>query len=264
MTSNQKLMPGEALFVRYLREQSYSGWNEHEPEFPGCPSNPDFLIATDGAECVCEVKEFTTDYKRRDLRRSRHGRASWSAKRTLQPVRDALRRAANQLKPLADGDRPLVVVLTNPHNADVDLRVREVVHAMYGDPTFQLHGDESGTVESSELFAGRNGELTNSHPHLGAVACLRWRNRADDWWDEQPGWEEQWKRQMSLGAGLPWEDPPDVPRGNYVAIDLIETQSAVQGHAVPVPDHFFNGPDDTRWSLDDDSYGPRSLRANDS
>lgn len=59
---------------------------------------------------------------------------------------------------------------------------------------------------------------------------------------------------MFLRAGLPWEHPPGTPTGGYVAADLIETEAAARGAAVAVPNDFFDGSHDTRWTLDGDSY----------
>lgn len=244
MKSNLALHAGEEMFVRYLREYGYAGWDKHEPVIVEAqPSNPDFLIQRGRTETICEVKEFRTDHMKRKLCSSPTKRASFPAKRILQPVREAIRAAGKQLRPFADGDRPLVIVLTNPHNADVQLRVERVLEAMYGDPMV--------AVNKNAPFLGKNGKLTNNnYPHLSAVVCLRKGSHADDWLGEEHGQLEQWKRRVSISAGLPWEAPPGMPTGGYVAVDTIETMSSARGDAATVPDDFFDGPHDTRWTFD--------------
>src|SRR5712691_8072551 len=83
----------------------------HEPDL-GVPKRPDYLIAKDGVEVVCEVKEFeaTAIDRLRELRQA----FTTSQSVELKPIRAQVRQAARQLKPLAGSKWPLVVVLANP------------------------------------------------------------------------------------------------------------------------------------------------------
>jgi hypothetical protein len=130
-----RLTTAEDLFARYLREQGYTGWDAREPDLRAGSANPDFLIERDGVQAVCEVKEFETRFKTADLLASDTGTASWSARRTLGPVRHSLKAAARQLKPFTDQGRALVVVLGNPNHADGDLDPYEILHPCMATPS---------------------------------------------------------------------------------------------------------------------------------
>src|SRR5450755_276458 len=128
----------EQRFETYLTDEGYEF--EHEPELRTI-KRPDYLIRRSGLEAVCEVKEFKTTAIRDHLEQM-GGTAALSARLVFGAVRGQVDAAARQLKPLADGPRPLVVVLANPHGADVNLGAEHVVHALYGNPavTFALDG----------------------------------------------------------------------------------------------------------------------------
>jgi hypothetical protein len=124
---------------------------------------------------------------------------------------------------------------------------------MYGDPIVALGNGPDGHP-NSEMAVGRNGELTNFHTYVSAVICLRWNTRANDWWQNRNP-TEAFRRQLLLGLGRPYDEPPDAPAGDYVAVDVIDTRAALTGGAVRLPDDFFNGPDDRKWSAVGDCYG---------
>lgn len=238
--------PGEELFERYLRDHGYEGAGAQHPELGAGPKRPDYRISRGGHEAVCEHKQFETMFKWAKLRASLTGSAAWTADESLGPVRNAIKTAAGQLKALRTQGRPLIVVLSNPLGADVDLDPESVLHAMYGDPVHPISLGADGPI-AGPATVGRNGQLTNSHQYISAVACLRFSTRADDWWMTQDA-NAQFRRRVRLAARKPYEEPAEAPKGDYVAVDLIDTRSALLGGAVRVPGNFFDGPDDQRWS----------------
>jgi hypothetical protein len=90
--------------------------------------------------------------------------------------------AARQLKPLASQGLPLVAILANPSGAPVDLEVRHVLAALYGNPRWVVTIDPQigGSVGEPRFELGRDGKLTTDHPYLGGVGLLRRRERALD------------------------------------------------------------------------------------
>jgi hypothetical protein len=236
----------DRLFARYLRKHGYAGWGRHEPpELHTGTSSPDFLIHRGNVSVICEVKEFTTRYKHRAATEARGKTIKWSNRRVYGTVRNSIREAASQMKPLADDARPLVVVLGNLRNADVRLEPTEVIYAMYGDPTFVFTNPSLGAGES-RLVPGRNGQLTNQHRYISAIVCLRC--------SRDQTWEQQAQRWVANLLGADRTDMAAALDRNYVALDVIDTLSAVNGEAVQVPIDMFDGPDDRRWTPHGDNY----------
>lgn len=176
---------GELLFERYLRESGHSGWREHEPDL-GINTRPDYRISKNGASAVAEVKEFDDGKLHRRLVESNRNQGFFVGDREVfGDVRNKIRAAARQLKPLEGSGIPLVVVLTNPKNIWLPLDDTDVPAAMYGMPT--VGGDydaERGEIVNMRLVPGRNGKLYGSHLYISAVArppgIRRWLRRATD------------------------------------------------------------------------------------
>jgi hypothetical protein len=120
----------EERFETYLSEHGYQF--AYEPDV-GSIERPDYLVSRDGLEAVCEVKQFETSVIG-DRLEMMGGSGSMSPKHIFGATRGQLDAAARQLKPLASDTRPLVVVLSNSLQADVDLSRRRVISAMYGNP----------------------------------------------------------------------------------------------------------------------------------
>src|SRR5256885_349453 len=94
----------EKWFERYLATAGYA-W-QYEPDL-GVPTRPDYLVSSDAGQLVAEVKEFDAP----PASSTRPGRAFvLSPKEEFGQVRRLIRRAAPQLKPLADRGWPLVAV----------------------------------------------------------------------------------------------------------------------------------------------------------
>lgn len=145
---------GELLFESYLAEHGYPE-PAYEPDL-GVPTRPDYVVTRSEAEAICEVEEFNPNSGWTPA-----GAGFRSAEDVLRPVRNKIRAAAKQLKPLADSGRPLVVVLANPGGAWVGLSPREMVWAMYGDAAFAFTADaETGeAVGLGGFVTTRNGKL---------------------------------------------------------------------------------------------------------
>jgi hypothetical protein len=249
----------ERWFERYLLEHGYEYY--YEPDL-GVPTRPDFLIRRDGVEVVCEVKGFDQPPPlERRLRGTSHA-TMVSDDEVYGPMRNAVREAARQLKPLAGSKWPLVVVLANPMGFYVHLSLDRLLEAMFGNPG--LVGDynaEEGRVEEFRYELGRDGRLRNDHPYISGVAILRERDLA---YEYEAQWHTEWKK------GRPARDPADwdqaiaeaqaaieawqaseaskhVPEGNAYLLELLTTGSP---DAVPVPDNVFDGPRDERRNVE--------------
>lgn len=252
--SRNRIPESEVWLDRYLREHGYDP-GDPEPDL-GVSKRPDRLIERRGQRVVCEIKQFE-----RGIFAGRSGRSgSLLPRDVLKPI-GAVKEAADQLRPLQDTDYPLVVVLANPKNVDVSLEVSDVVHALYGDPSsrFMIDTATGRPVGDVEFFAGRNGRLRNFHQYISAVVVLRHRTNAQDWADEgaaellegraEPRTLDEATELATqfLESSVEAEDRGDVPDGDYLYVDAIET---ISPDAVPLPDDFFDGPRDSRYAFD--------------
>jgi hypothetical protein len=178
------------------------------------------------------------------------------------PIRNQVKEAAKQLKPLAVRGIPLVVVLANPDEARVNLSVESVIAALYGNPqwTMQIDTATGAAVDEGHLELGRDGKLTNDHAYLSAVVLLRRRELALDARDKilaelRKGYdgeattvEERQKRAVAIIEEL---ERHDLPEGHYFYVEVIETLSQ---DAVPLPEAWFCGERDRRWRHNADGY----------
>jgi hypothetical protein len=247
-------MKSEEWFEQYCAEHGIE-IRAHEPDL-GVPTRPDFLVARGGIEVVCEVKEFTTTPLDQRLQ-ARDGPASFSEAQILKPVRNQVRSAAQNLKPLAGSKWPLVVILANPRRVHVELEPDRLIHALYGDLTITFDiGAEGGAVTESRWAAGRNGRLRANHAYLSAVAGLHGGELEQDWWRE---WNERRRRKSAkvdedifalararTAAREKAAQEEDIPTGTYYKLDVILNPS--EG-ATPLPADFFAGERDSVWAL---------------
>jgi hypothetical protein len=217
----------EVWFDTYLRAHGYT-W-EVEPDL-GVPKRPDRLVKRDGLSAVCEVKQFDKD----PLAWMREtGQGGWIDEH--KPVRGAVRQAADQLRPLRGRGVPLVVVLANPNGYHIDLSGEQVVFALYGDDTLVLTvwtGDgppppDFPDPHDSKRIVGRNGQIRVVGQYIGAVVMLH--RRKSDFFDVR--------------------EEADVPEDEC----WVEVIPTISEEALPLPDSFFNGPNDMRWRYDRES-----------
>lgn len=217
----------EVWFDTYLRHHGYA-WTP-EPDL-GIHKRPDRLIERDGLSAVCEVKQVDKN-PLAWMHETRTG--GWFDEN--KPVRGAVKQAANQLRPLKGRGLPLVVVLANPHGYHIELSGERVIYALYGDDSVVVKvwlGEgppPPGFLEQPEYrqVVGRNGQIRASGQYISAVAMLH--RRKSDIFDAR---EEE-----------------DVPEEEC----WVEVIPAISEEAVPLPDSFFNGPNDLRWRYDRES-----------
>jgi hypothetical protein len=185
------------------------------------------LIRRDGLAAVCEVKQFD-----KNPLAWMHETQTGGWVDEYKPVRGAVRQAADQLRPLKGHGLPLVVVLANPNGYHVELSGERVVHALYGDDTIVLNvwtGEgppppEFPGPQEYKRVVGRNGQIRVSGQYISAVVMLH--RRESDFFDLR--------------------DEADVPEDEC----WVEVIPAISEEAVPLPDSFFNGPNDLRWRCD--------------
>ncbi len=260
---------GDELFERYLREQGYDP-GLHEPSLAayGIKKRPDFLPSLGSMQIACEVEQFTAGASALERRLTSQRTVIASAKEVYGPIREHIKEAAGQLKPLQALEPPLVVVLANPEGALVDLSLNRVVAAMYGNPQFAIRIDTTigAAAGPGRLELGRDGKLTNDHPYISAVALLRRREYKMDRIDEIAAAEAPARQARDLdetsaqALGLLRRlNREKLPEGDYVYLDVIETASEC---AVRLPLDWFAGEHDSRWRLNVDDYyehvrGPR-------
>jgi hypothetical protein len=252
---------GDELFERYLVEQGYDP-GPHEPDLAarGIAKRPDFVPRCVQMQIACEVEQFAAGASALERRLSGQRTFAASPREVYGPIRNSIKEAAGQLKPLQPLKLPLVVVLANPEGAIVDLSVNNVVAALYGNPEFTMQIDPAAgsTVSGGRFELGRDGKLTNDHPYISAVALLRRREHRQDKADELAA--------ADTGQGAPRDlaeasvqalrllrrlHQAELPEGDYVYVDVIETASA---SAMPLPEGWFAGERDSRWRLSAEGY----------
>jgi hypothetical protein len=208
-----------------LRAHGYE-W-EVEPDL-GVTKRPDRFVARDGLGAVCEVKQFDKD-PLAWMRETGQGGFIDEHK----PVRGAVKQAAEQLRPLKERGLPLVVVLANPKGFHIDLSGEQVVFALYGDDTlvFRVWTGEGPPppdfpdASDYKRIVGRNGQIRVGQ-YISAVVMLHRRKAFFDFREEE-----------------------DVPEDEC----WVEVIHAISEEAVPLPDFFFNGPNDLHWRYDRES-----------
>jgi hypothetical protein len=249
----------ERWFERYLRAHGYE--YEYEPDL-GVSTRPDFLVRRGDVELVCEVKGFDQPTPLEQRLRGTRQAVMISDDEEYGPMRNAVREAARQLKPLAGSRHPLAVVLANPKGYRVSLSLERLVEAMFGNPGYVGNYDAAkGEVEEFRFELGRDGRLRNDHPYISAVAILRERSRSDEHYDE---WRTNWKKgrkpldhpttaeiivemEAEQAAWEASEASKKVADGHIYMIELMTTGSP---EAVLVPEGVFNGPRDARVDVE--------------
>lgn len=221
-------------FESYPLDHAYDP-GEHEPDLApmGVDSRrrPDFLpTSTSGERIVCEVKAFGPNRLTKRLQLLRY--FSTSGDELWTPVHDQVRAAARTLKPVQPLGLALFVVITNTDpRVFVDLSV--------------------ATVTSTLL--GRGGKLTRDHRYLSAIALLRrdTEERVERLRiiarvkETTSGWDDL-SRPQQFDLLLAALDAQTFSEGVHYWLDVIETRSPT---AIPLPDHWFAGPRDSRWLL---------------
>lgn len=251
---------GERWFERYLRDHGYK--YDYEPDL-GVGKMPDFVAERGSVRLVCEVKSFETPPALHVKLERASGPVMLSDDEVYRPMRSSVREAARQLKPLADADLPLVVVLANPLDYRIHLSMERLVEAMFGNPGWAGEFDaEKGQVEEMKFQYGRDGRLRNDHPYISAVAILR---EVDLKAEYQQAWSErrqEGRTKLTLkDDGIEavakaiqeerahWkehEKTAEIPSGVAYKIEVLTTGSP---SAAPLPENAFDGPRDRRFDV---------------
>jgi hypothetical protein len=248
-------------FEGYLRERGVEP-GDHEPDPWGLDGpRPDYLPTVEGGQIACEVKQFGRGSKL-ERRLAEQSVGVIPDTEVYGPIRNQVKEAAKQLKPLAARGIPLVVILANPEEVWVDLSVQNVIAALYGNPqwTMQIDTATGAAVDKGHLELGRDGKLTNDHAYLSAVVLLRRREYAVDARDEilaelRKGYDGEARtveeRQERAVAVIEELERHDLPDGHYFCVEVIETLSR---DAVPLSKAWFSGEQDRRWCCNADGY----------
>jgi hypothetical protein len=227
LTGTKPPTASEVWFDSYLRAHDYT-WKV-EPDL-GVVKRPDRLVKRNNLSAVCEVKQFDKD-PLAWMYETRQGGFIDEHK----PVRRAVKQAADQLRPLKGRGLPLVVVLANPNGYHIDLSGEQVVFALYGDDTLVFNVWTGTDLPPPDFpdqpeytrVVGRNGQIRVVGQYISAVVMLH--RRKSDYFDPR--------------------EEADVPEDEC----WVEVIPALSEEAVPLPDSFFNGPNDLRWQYDLDS-----------
>jgi hypothetical protein len=100
-----------------LRERGIEP-GDHEPDPWGLGGpRPDYLPAGEGGQIACEVKQFGKESKLERRLCQAVGRCD-PRRRRVRPIRNQVKEAAKQLKPLAVRGIPFIVVLANPEEPE--------------------------------------------------------------------------------------------------------------------------------------------------
>ena len=227
---------GDLMFEAYLCEQGYPE-PEHEPAL-GTTKRPDYLLKRNGQRCMCEVKEFNKDTRSTPDQPD----GTVDLKTVLKLIWSQLRQAARQLKEVADLGLPLVVVVTNPHGAWVNLGEREIG---VGDVRRSdcRGADRYGTMVRLSVSPSTRWDATANLLAITSTSAL-WRSSAND--NTHQTGSTRWASAISIfppmSAGSTSRSPMgrgEKPEGTYHQVDVFKTLSA---SAASLSDVFFDGP----------------------
>jgi hypothetical protein len=165
--------PGDLFFEDYCDLNGYL-WT-YEPRLRSSTA-PDYLIDRAGDRAVVEVKHFTVTQQLERLMAA-PGRALF-VKSTVGNLQSAVREGGEQLRPCAGLELPLVIVLTNPLDTDVDLDRDDVVSALLGRTALLVDLDHPGQEQT--VYSGENAAVLhrtaaatiNRLPHISAVVAM--------------------------------------------------------------------------------------------
>jgi len=239
---------GEERMARWLAEREYPF--EFQPSW-GVRTCPDFRVRHGSNVVAIEVETIAGWGMFRNVRFGEHG--SRPMAEALKPLREKIRAAARQLKPLAGAGIPRVIAVANPYNRPVPFGAELMISAMYGDPAYKFDSDE----ETDRVLLDRNGKLTNDHPYISAVALVREESDAAV---DAAAWYDKHRSRFSSPEAMAAEARAtglfDTAARTRVTIDFIDTVSA----SPRVSATFANGPNDRRWSPTADGSGVERVR----
>ena len=160
----------ELLFEELLKERGFEFKRGEEYFEKGRGKTcPDYYVKTKYGNIICEVKEFIEPEIHKMIRKVKV--ASFSSKRILGPIKNKINTASRQLRPYAENEIPMIVILSNPYGFFVDLRNEEIEAAMFGEIGVKIPLSDD---KESEWFFGRDGILTNQKEYISAVCVLEY------------------------------------------------------------------------------------------
>ena len=243
--------------------------------------NPDFLLDPDGARAVVEVKQFETT-RLRDRLGAGRGMMTLSNVEVYGPIRRQITQPAReQLLPFAALGVPLVVVLTNPLRADVNLDEFHVTHAILGNPKYAIgvgpdgpSGEGRSIAEDHGAFVSvqRDGSTINHHPHVSAVVVIHERDVASDWREgflaARPKLALDAARKERVAHMISaWEaleragSPPDGTYRWASVYDLSANPTSPGFGGTPLPRTLFAGPRDEWFGFMPEGFGRFDARS---
>lgn len=233
----------EKWFADYLTAHGYAF--EFEPDLGG-KKNPDFAIQREGTQAICEVKEFETLGIVGLMAKQPNTLITRPVKKLLDPVRNQIGTAAQQLKEFQGTGSPLIVVLANPHDARVNLSEIFVISAMYGDIATRFSIGTNGETITEDII-GRNGKLTNDHQYVSAVVVV---NRHEKNQEEAKSFIEDLYRKNPLmmpEVAMQLLEEEEVKFGPEIVSHYCTVFETASQTCTPLPATFFDGPNDIRW-----------------
>ena len=250
----------EAWFQAYAAEREWEGAEDHEPDLGGS-SNPDFRVSREGHSAICEVKAFERSSQQDHLAAS-GGSAVMGGRIMFGPTRNKLLEASKQLRPYADSDDALLVVLANPKGLWLPMEdPQEMIEAMYGDLAYVMNIDKATgeQVGEGQSIYSRDGVYGGGlHRHVSGVVTLHRRACADDatarWVEEhRPRWTGIADRVEAVEAIFKAHEDPTFEEaantpGIYYFARVFETPGALSGSRSPDPVDLFDGPHDEIWA----------------
>jgi hypothetical protein len=254
----QRVPDSELWCQQYLRDHGITGADDHHPDL-GTKRKADFLISSNGAKAVCEVKQFEDSPIRRRANAVGSGRYFCaSARETYAPIRSQIESAASQLKELDGRGIPLVVVVANPLGLPVPLAPEHLGYAMYGHPTVSgPYDNRRGIIERLAPARGRNGKLTNGHQHISALVNL---HRGSEAAHAHAAWLDTNRSRFSripddaerMTAQVRAMDEEKWPSGEYYFVNVFHTAAARAGRAELLSAEVFAGSRDRHWTVEPD------------
>lgn len=160
------------MFKWLLKQRGYQFWDENslknQNRIPLRTTRPDFYVTTFWCDFLAEVESFEKP-SILDLNPNRVG--TINPKDLLKRIAGAIKKAARQLKPYADLNLPMIVVLDNCRQVGIPLSPKDLIQ-LYG--LFEFRGEEynpeKGAIKRIRLFHGGKRQLgPNLHPYVSAV-----------------------------------------------------------------------------------------------
>jgi hypothetical protein len=158
----------EVLFEKLLKKRGFE-FIKGEDFFEEGKKCPDYYVKTAYGDLICEVKEFNEPEIHKMIRKQKV--IAFSSKRILNPIKNKINAASDQLKPYTKNKIPMIVILSNPYGYFVDLSNEEILSAMFGEIGISIPLIDG---KEANWFFGRNGILTSQKQYISAICVLEY------------------------------------------------------------------------------------------